>query len=844
MKARGILAAGLAAVALAAAAAAQDVVPIDGSSFDGNGMTLNWRSDPDAVYRVTGTTSLTDPGKAWKQEGGYVSGGGWTLGTTLDTGTNTVMFFRVEKVDQEGPSFEFLSPAKDAVSVGADDPVRIAVSDASGVSDRDLAVYVGQKMHLFGADPDVSWEGGVLSYTGGALGNPGETVEVWATATDNRGNTAASESSLLLIASAPETLSAEEGAQAPPFVVIGAGGESVSELVDKVAEATGFARASVASAEPEGTLEITGMTDDTLEFAYTGSAWRLLDVGQLWASENPNRIFYRRITALGTPADGTITAKTAEATLADFFVGGSFTSDEGEWTVYTVEGGGEATATSKRRAAAPRIGGSTGRTFSTNGVIRSSLVTIPENVPLAFEGDFGEWDVSTGFSVAADFAVLKRKFNTCDLAVNGKVHVYLHPKLVATTNAAYSNTWEKTVASVKKTFAGAIGPVPVWVDVGVEVPVTLTVEAEATNASVQATIDISRTLDFRWKLSDDEWKQVGSGNTGWVIAKTNFTYEVEGSAGVRASLKPTVTVKVYSLIGAKGWVEPYLEANAKGLVRGHGAQAPDFYYLMSAYAGLNAGVGLELAVWNDDWGTLPAKEFSPLRKQLLYLEGTNTPPTIVAAPEDTAAEAGSPVMLSATAEGTWPLRYAWYHNGTDTGRRESYITLKAGEATAGEYTVVVENGYGTADASANVTVTTNVPVVGTWTFHYQWEGRKPCTYEAEFLADGTMHDTSPSDHWWDWHLNGKTIRIETRERWEGGVGAVYCGTRKGETYMSGTMTSVSGLKGTWSMTRVGAGRGTGGGASVSGAAGVASAGGWNGEEELDPVGFPLAVAVP
>ena len=839
MRARGIVAAGLAA-ALAAAAAAQDAVSIDGASFGGEGATLRWQSDPDTVYRVVGTTSLTDPGKPWEQTGGYVSGSGWTLGTTLDTGTNTVMFFRVEKVDQEGPSFEFLSPAKDAVSVDADAPVRIGISDASGVSTGELAVYVGRTRHLFGEDPAVTWDGEVLCYAGGALGQPGETVEVWATATDGRGNTAASESSLLLLAEEPKALAAEEGARTPPFVVIGAGGESVSELVDKVAEATGFARASAASAEPGGTLEIAGTTGNALVFAYTGNAWKLLAPGQLWASGNPENIFYRRIVALGEPADGTIEAETEEATLADFFTGGSFTSDEGEWTVYTVEGGGEATATSKRRAAAPRIGGGTGRTFSTNGVIRSSLVEIPAGVPLAFEGDFGEWDVSAGFSVAADFAVLKRKFNTCDLAVNGKVHVYLHPKLAATAGAAYSNTWEKTVANVKKTFAGTIGPVPVWVDVGVEVPVALTVAAEATNASVQASIDISRSLDFRWRLSDDEWKQIGSGNGGWVIARTNFSCEVEGSAGVRASLRPTVTVKVYSLIGAKGWVEPYLEANAKGLVRGQNPQPPDFYYLMTAYAGLDAGVKLELAAWNDNWGTLPSKTFSPLRKQLLYLEGTNRAPGIVEAPLDCEANAGDAVMFSAIADGTWPLRYAWYHNGTDTGRRESWIALTAGDATAGRYEVVVENGYGTTNAVATLSVATNLPVVGTWEFHYQWEGRAPCVCEAVFLADGTMHDTSPSDHWWDWHLNGKTIRIETRERWEGGVGAVYCGTRKGETYMSGTMESVSGRKGTWSMSRIGSR-----GATASRAAGTASAG-VRVEEDgaLDPAGFPMAAGVP
>jgi hypothetical protein len=226
--------------------------------------------------------------------------------------------------------------------------------------------------------------------------------------------------------------------------------------------------------------------------------------------------------------------------------------------------------------------------------------------------------------------------------------------------------------------------------------------------------------------------------------------------------------------------------------------APDFYYLMTAYAGLNAGVGLELAVWNDDWGTLPSKTFSPLRTQLLYLEGTNRAPSIVTAPADYTADAGETVMFSVIADGTRPLRYAWYHNGKDTGRRDAFITLTAGEATAGNYQVRVMNGYGTNSATATLGVVTNLPAVGAWYFDYQWEGGKACSYVARIYADGSMHDSSPNDYWWDWHLNGKTLRFETREKWDG-QSAIYRGTRFRDGFFAGTMTSPSGGRGTWSI---------------------------------------------
>ena len=839
-----------AAVAFAARAFAQDTTPIDSATptADGSGVTLNWLGDPgapNAAYRVYATTSLVDTNAPWEAASGFVTPiTSWTLEETVAL-TNDVMFYRVEKVDREGPTFEYVTPAKDAVSVPADSPVSVRVSDESGVvADNSLALYMGDVRHAFG-DEGVTWEDGVLTYAGGPLGEPGETVDVWATAKDRCGNVGSSEQSLLVLAKDAETIASAD-TQAVPFLVIPSGKHTVSELIDAVSTNAGPSTAGARAAGDDYTLEIVGTTSNTLVFAYTGNAYELLAVDQLWASEDANNIFYRKISAVGEPDESTstITVDTTEATLADFFVGGSFSSDDSEWTEYDVVGlveGEEVSAQSRRRMVRRGIGGSTAKNFATNGVLKADWLNAKLPSQLRFVGrpgyddtgkEIGEWDVGAGFSVAADFAVLKRKFNSCDLAVTGKVHVLLHPRLVATTNMSYSNTWTKTIANVKKTFAGTIGPVPVWVDVGVDVPVTLNVQAEATNASVQATIDISRAIDFRWRLTDDQWKQIGSGNTGWAIAETNFSYEVVGSAGVRASIKPTVTVKVYSLIGAYGNVEPYLEANASGYVRGQNLQAPDFYYLMTAYAGLNAEIGLASTIWCDDWGTPPHKSFSPLRKELLRIEGTNTPPSFASKPFDYEAKAGETVMLSALAKGTPPLHYTWYHNGVDTGRRETYITMTAAEATAGTYMVKVRNGYGEISALAAVTIATNTPevgLVGTWRFLYQWEGKEACSYAARIYTDGSMHDTSANDYWWDWHLNGKTVRFETREKWDG-ASAVYRGARWSDKFMSGTMTSPSGQTGTWSMEWVSSDPE----APVSSLRAKKAA-------ELDPAGFPIGV---
>lgn len=838
--AAGLLAAGM------AWAEDHEFVPIDAiSSTNADSVVLGWDVELGGTYRVLEKASLTDTND-WKPRSNHLKADmEGMLQQALDV-TDDVLFFRVEKVDASGPAFKFLTPAKDAVSVATNEAVSVEISDPSGVDPASVFLYVGDAVHRIGED-GMEWEDGVLTWRGG-LGAAGEEVEVWATAKDWRGNPASSESSRLVLASELEAVGSEDGTTVP-FVVIGNGATNVSDLVETVAVAA-RGKLSAKAASIAGTIQVLSAPEGELVFGYTGDGWKLLAEGQLWASQDPENIFYRRIVELGTPDGETIAVATEEATLADFFDGGSFNGDEMAWSesdIVDLAEGEEPGPTSRRRLVRPRVSGSTSKYFGTNGVMKSDWLQAKidaAHLPLEVVGTLGEWDVGAGFGVGADFAVLKRKFNTCDLSVTGKVHVYLHPRLVTTANAAYSNTWKKTIADVKKTFGGMIGPVPIWVDIGVEVPVTLTVQAQATNASVSAEIDISRSLDFRWHLSDDQWRQLGNGNPGWVIAKTNFNYEVEGSAGVRAAIQPTLTIKVYSLVGAYGWVEPYLEANAVGRVQGHNLVAPDFYYLLTAYAGLNAEIGLASTIWCDAWGTPPHKTFSPLRKELLHLEGTNTPPSFVSVPQDYTAEAGETVMFSALAKGTAPLRYKWFLNGVDTGRRESYITLTAGDKTEGIYRVQVSNGYGTNSATATLSLATNTPavsVVGTWRFRYQWEGRAPNSYAARIYSDGSMHDTSPLDYWWDWHVNGKTVRFETREKWDG-QSAVYRGRFLDDTmkYMSGTMVSPGGEAGRWSMQFYSADPD----ADISAMRAIRAAGEADGVEEdalpaLDPAGVPM-----
>jgi hypothetical protein len=92
-----------------------------------------------------------------------------------------------------------------------------------------------------------------------------------------------------------------------------------------------------------------------------------------------------------------------------------------------------------------------------------------------------------------------------------------------------------------------------------------------------------------------------------------------------------------------------------------------------------------------------------------------TPPTIVTPPVSTSADVWANAGFSVTASGTPPLTYRWYRNGTALTNNATYsgattpnlAITKAVHANAGDYTVIVSNGLGSATNDPAATLTVN-----------------------------------------------------------------------------------------------------------------------------------------
>ena len=90
-----------------------------------------------------------------------------------------------------------------------------------------------------------------------------------------------------------------------------------------------------------------------------------------------------------------------------------------------------------------------------------------------------------------------------------------------------------------------------------------------------------------------------------------------------------------------------------------------------------------------------------------------TLPFITTQPQSLAVTVGQTATFSVVPGGTAPLTYQWYFNGSSLGnnngaRTATYSQTSAGTGNAGNYTVVVNNSYGSV-TSAVVTLTVYVP---------------------------------------------------------------------------------------------------------------------------------------
>ena len=317
--------------------------------------------------------------------------------------------------------------------------------------------------------------------------------------------------------------------------------------------------------------------------------------------------------------------------------------------------------------------------------------------------------------LVANFQRLKLTAVQAQVTGTASFELDAHARAAAAENFAGSLP---LIAPIHKLYGGFIGLVPVWVDVEFEVNAGYTANFLA-SADITDGINAVKTISVGRK-----WDAAG----GWADifdnppASLNLltpTWQIQGSADLRAYLQPKVSVLIYSAAGFSADLQPYLDLSASEQLN-----PPDCN--LSLFAGLQSTIAMNLSVWDNSWGALPSTTLNLIPPQTLWhYSCASNAPQITVQPQSQTVSPGSTVSFSVQAKGSAPLSYCWYKNGlylTDdtriTGSGASTLSIANVQTNdAGTYMVRVSNQAGsTNSAEAVLTVSTGMALIPAGSF--------------------------------------------------------------------------------------------------------------------------------
>jgi hypothetical protein len=168
------------------------VIPVNCNlSYNGsNAVQIAWNAYPGKSYVVQTTTNLAQP---WQSAP--------TTPPVLSTTTNWLsysfpvaakaQFFKVVKLDTDGPEVYKTAPFDGAIGVGLQTVIQAWLRDETGVNTNSIALAIGTNPPVTLSDPRLSYSVGLLTYTPATnqfLGTNGQLVSVSLSAADALGN--------------------------------------------------------------------------------------------------------------------------------------------------------------------------------------------------------------------------------------------------------------------------------------------------------------------------------------------------------------------------------------------------------------------------------------------------------------------------------------------------------------------------------------------------------------------------------------------------------------------------------------------------------------------------------
>ncbi len=675
------------------------VIPVNCNLFfnGSNAVQIAWNAYPGESYVIETTTNLAQP---------------WQSGATLTTTNNaiyqsfpvtgTAQFFKVVKLDTDGPEVYRTVPFDGAIGVNPQATIQAWLRDDSGVNTNTIALTIGTNAPVSLKDPRLSYISGVLTYTPGTnefFGTNGQIITLALAVADTLGN---------------QTTNFTWSFQLPLSPVL----------------STNIVFLGGTNPAPCN-LTLLSASGNYFTFSYTGSC--CLTNGMQLVNTNLYTGYARTVLSFTNyPASNTVVALTRQTTMAELLQEGTFSS-------------GMASSLSN----------------SAGGSIQPKDLQVEKDFPLQFSFPLGmvlysnanfliettpdsQLTLNASLQLAANFQWAKLTAIQAQLAGTASFDLDVHAQ--ATASSSYANS----VSLIIPIDAPYVIPVfgwPVLVDVIFELNAGYTADF---SASADITNGISGTkaisVGKKWDATNG-WADIFD-NPPVELTLLGPTWQVQGSADVRGYLQPKVTLRIYDTVGVSADLEPYLELAGS-------AQLNPEQWDLGLYAGLDSTIGLDLSFWDYSLGDLLSITNHLIPQQTLWhVSGPPsqpTPPQITVQPESQTVCSGSTASFWVQAQGSSPLTYCWYKNGlylTDdthiTGSTSSTLRIASVQSSdTASYTVRVSNQAGSVNSGSAV-LTVPAPPAPSPSPRLVWI--PPGTFvmgsptnEAERYSDETQH---------------------------------------------------------------------------------------------------------
>ena len=639
------------------------VIPVNCNIFfnDSKAVQIAWNGYPGKSYVVQTTTDLAQPWQnALTTPATLTTTNNWLSYTFPVTGK--AQFFKVVKLDSDGPEVYKTSPFDGAIGVGLQATLQAWLRDDSGVNTNTIALTVGTNAPISLSNPRLSYLNGVLTYTPGTnqfLGTNGQIVAVKLSAADTLGNQTTNFNWSFQLALSP-VLSTN-------IVFLGGAGPAPCNLT------------------------LLSTNGNYFTFSYAGSC--CLSNGMHLINTNLHTGYARTVVSFTNyPASNTVVALTRTATLAELLQAGTLSSTA--LISLTNSAGGKY----QSKDLTPTLDFPLDYTVPLGHVLYQDANLVVELLPSS------QLNLNATLHLAANFQRFKLTAVQAQMTGTASFELDAHAQASAARNFAGSMP---LITPIHQVYGGYIGVppfvVPVWVDVMFEVNAGYTANFSA-SAEITDGINAVKTISVgrKWDATSG-WADIFD-NPPPSLNILAPEWQVEGSAEVRAYLQPKVSVLIYSAAGFSADLQPYLDLTGSAQLNPPGCD-------LSLYAGLETTIGMNLRVWDESWGALPSTTLNLIPQQTLWhYSCTSNAPQITVQPQSQTAFVGSVVSFSVQAKGAAPLSYCWYKNGlylTDdtriTGSGAGTLCLaNVSSSDAGNYTGRVSNQSGSTNSAIAV----------------------------------------------------------------------------------------------------------------------------------------------